>query len=425
MPEKFSDGTLLDPASPDSTLRAKSVKLLKKTVDLSSKLNAASVILHPGGVCRSPAHVDEKPLLDSMRALRAYAPGDIGILLENMPDIYWYRGELYASCIFKGRDEIIADSNRKYISNKRNILVILTFFRIFRSRFMILVVGCGPMGSAIFKALSKDNDVAQACDKEYSSPASGCIAYDIRNAADVAQVVNHASPQKIILSEEIANVEYCERNRLDAMELNTRGVRYFVEASMPFRSRAIYLSSAYVFDGRKSGGLYTEYDHVNPINVYGETKLMGEVAVDKAADHLTIRMGEVYGDHPDNFAKRVLDSLKYGQKLELSRDMYFSPIYIEDAANAVRLLVAENVSGLYNLAGPERISHYEMGARIACVFGLKEDLVVPLSMEEMGFTVRMPGDLSLDISKVCTLAKVRGVDEGLEAMKSAMVSLKK
>jgi dTDP-4-dehydrorhamnose reductase len=197
-------------------------------------------------------------------------------------------------------------------------------------------------------------------------------------------------------------------------------VRFFVEAAAPFRSKVIYLSSAYVFDGRKNGGLYTEYDHVNPINVYGETKLMGEVAVDKAADHLTIRMGETYGNFPDNFVKYVADSLSYGNKLELARDMYFSPVYIEDAAAAISLLIRENMSGLYNLAGPERISHYEMGLKVAQAFSLKEDLLVPLSMEEIGYTVRMPKDLSLDVSRICTMVKIRGIDEGLEAMKKAM-----
>ncbi len=284
---------------------------------------------------------------------------------------------------------------------------------------MILVVGCGPAGAAIYKAL-KGEEVACACDKDLPSPASGCIRYDIKNSADVSRVVKQVKPGKLVLTEEISSVEYCEKNRLDAMEFNTRGVRFFVEAAAPLRSRAIYLSSAYVFDGRKSGGLYTEYDHVNPINVYGETKLMGEVAVDKAADHMTLRMGEVYGDFPDNFVRFALSSLAYGQKLELARDMYVSPIYIEDAARAVSLLTRENMSGLYNLAGPERISHYEMGLRIAKVFGLKEDLLVPLSMEEMGFTVRMPRDLSLDTAKISALIKIRGIDEGLEAMKKAM-----
>lgn len=285
---------------------------------------------------------------------------------------------------------------------------------------MILVTGSGPLGTAIFQALSKDNEAKRACDREYPAPASGCIAYDIKSSADITRLVKQLNPEKIALAEEISNVEYCEKNRLEAMEFNTRGVRFFVEASAHVPSKIIYMSSAYVFDGRKVGGLYTEYDHVNPINVYGETKLMGEVAVDKAADHLTLRIGEVFGNYPDNFVRNVIDGLAFGKKLELARDMYFSPVYIDDASGTVDLLAKEKMSGLYNLAGPERISHYEMGLRVARVFNLNEDLLVPLSMEEMGYTVRMPRDLSLDVSRICTMMKIRGIDEGLEAMKKAM-----
>jgi dTDP-4-dehydrorhamnose reductase len=166
--------------------------------------------------------------------------------------------------------------------------------------------------------------------------------------------------------------------------------------------------------------MYTEDDKVNPINVYGETKLMGEVASDKSPDHLNFRVGEVYGDYRDNFVKSVYDNLKFGIKTELARDMYFSPIFIEDAVAAIVKLSTEGMTGLYNLAGPERISHYEMGLRIAKAFGLKEKYLVPLSADELGMTVSMPRDLSLDVSKIATIVNIRGIDEGLATMKKSI-----
>ncbi len=106
MPEKFKDGTLIDPASSDDKKRSASVNMLKRTIDLSEKLNASIVILHPGGVRKSPESVDNSPLLDSMGELLSYAPKSIELILENMPDIYWYNGELISSCLFKDEAEI-------------------------------------------------------------------------------------------------------------------------------------------------------------------------------------------------------------------------------------------------------------------------------------------------------------------------------
>lgn len=107
MPEKFKDSTLLDPASTDDKIRSDTIRALKKTIDLSERLNARRIIFHPGGIRKPSMHVDPGPLIKTMRELQAYAPESIELLLEDMPGIYWYAGVLYTSCLFKGQEEII------------------------------------------------------------------------------------------------------------------------------------------------------------------------------------------------------------------------------------------------------------------------------------------------------------------------------
>lgn len=107
MPEKFADGSLVDPGSPDPGERKAAVVMLKKTVDLANEMGASNIICHPGGVRREPVYIDPAYLFTSMRELQAYLPGGVGLLLENMPDIYWYKGGLHASCLFKQKGEII------------------------------------------------------------------------------------------------------------------------------------------------------------------------------------------------------------------------------------------------------------------------------------------------------------------------------
>jgi N-acetylneuraminate synthase len=106
MPERFGDGSLVDLDSPDDGKRTEAIRILKKTIDIAILLNASSVVCHPGGIREKPAHVDAAPLLDSIRALETYAPASLELLLENMPDIYWYNGEIYSPCLFKRKDEI-------------------------------------------------------------------------------------------------------------------------------------------------------------------------------------------------------------------------------------------------------------------------------------------------------------------------------
>ncbi|BAI62144.1 conserved hypothetical protein [Methanocella paludicola SANAE] len=106
MPEKFADGSLVDLASPEEGKRRDAVAILKRTIDLGAAMGAESIICHPGGIRAKPEFVDQCPLLDSMHELIAYVRGTTRLLLENMPDIYWYKGVLHSSCLFKHKDEI-------------------------------------------------------------------------------------------------------------------------------------------------------------------------------------------------------------------------------------------------------------------------------------------------------------------------------
>jgi dTDP-4-dehydrorhamnose reductase len=284
---------------------------------------------------------------------------------------------------------------------------------------MILVTGCNPLSCRLTDAMSAE--IAKgACDRDCPEIPRGYLTYDPLSEDSVSRLVADQRPSMVVLAEEIDSLEYCEQHRRDAMEFNTRAVRFFADAARKAGARVVYKSTAFVFDGRKQGGLYTETDKVNPINVYGETKLMGEVHVDKVPEFLIVRMGEVYGPYPDNFAGHVSQQLKYGTKVELARDMFFSPIYIDNAAAIIRELAANHMTGWYNVAGPERISHYEFGRRIAASLGADEGLIVPASAVELGLTVPMPPDTSLDVSKLKMLMNVLGIDEGLAAMKTAM-----
>ncbi len=284
---------------------------------------------------------------------------------------------------------------------------------------MILVTGCNPLGLRLVEALNSDA-AKGACDRDCPDIPEGWLTYDVNDEESISRLVDELRPSVIILTEQIDGIEYCEQHRMDAMHYNTRAIRFFTEAAQRTGARVVYRSTAFVFDGRKPDGMYLETDRVNPIDVYAETKLMGEVHTDKVYNFLVARMGELYGAYPDNFVSHVLEHLQAGEKVELAQDMYFSPIYIDDATDAIRMLTVNKMTGFYNVAGPERISHYDFGRRIAKAFGLSEDLVAPVKSADLGLTVLMPADTSLDTSKIGPLIRIRGVDEGLAAMKSAM-----
>ena len=200
---------------------------------------------------------------------------------------------------------------------------------------MILVTGCNPLGTRIVDAMAAEM-ARGACDHTCPDIPRGYQTYDALSAESITRLVDELRPSVIVLTEEASDVDYCEQHRMDAMQFNTRSVRFFVDAAQKAGSRVVYKSTPFVFDGRKPGGLYTESDNVNPINVYGETRLMGEVHSDKVREFLIVRVGELYGSYPENFASHVYNQIRAGQKVELARDMYFSPVLIDDAVKAIK-----------------------------------------------------------------------------------------
>ncbi|MCD1296325.1 sugar phosphate isomerase/epimerase [Methanocella sp. CWC-04] len=105
-PEKYSDGTLVDLGSSREDMRRRAVDIIKKTIDISVRLNASMLVCHPGCVYREPVNVDVSYLIDSMKELLGYSAGRVELLLENMPEIYHNKGELWSAYLFNDWREI-------------------------------------------------------------------------------------------------------------------------------------------------------------------------------------------------------------------------------------------------------------------------------------------------------------------------------
>jgi dTDP-4-dehydrorhamnose reductase len=105
--------------------------------------------------------------------------------------------------------------------------------------------------------------------------------------------------------------------------------------------------------------------------------------------------------------------------VDLFIDQYRTPLYVRDVCLAVRRIIeSHGLSGIYHLAGPERMNRYEFGRRAAGVFGYPERLLRPVRMEDIRGLMPRPKDNSLDNQKAARELGVRftGVEEGLKAV---------
>jgi dTDP-4-dehydrorhamnose reductase len=255
-----------------------------------------------------------------------------------------------------------------------------------------------------------------------SSPAKG-VAVELGNQ-DWVRSVAALRPRVVIHAAALTDVDFCQRQPALALEVNRDGTRRLAEAADPWCERFIYCSTDLVFDGGK--GFYRETDTPRPLMVYGESKLAGEreLRARLGARALIVRLALLYGLSPsgrENFCQHLVREGRAGRPVPLSTDQFRTPLYIDDAARGLEMLVtASDPPACLHLAGPERLSRHEMGLIAARVFGFDPALASPRRLSEAVASAPRPADVSLDITLARSLGfSPRGVAQGLESMRAA------
>jgi len=229
------------------------------------------------------------------------------------------------------------------------------------------------------------------------------VYLDLADLAAVSDVVKGVGPDVVVHTAAYTDVDGCELRRDYAYAVNYLATRALAKA-VGDRAFFVYVSTDYVFDGGR--GLYREGDVPNPVNFYGLSKLLGEVAVESAAGRFAVvRVSGLFGASPwgkRNFGFRALESLARGEEVRAFVDQYLSPTYVPWLAERIRLLVERGVVGVVHLAG-ERLSRFEFALLLAEALGVDRGLVKPARLEEAKLPAKRPRDSSLDTSKAADL----------------------
>jgi dTDP-4-dehydrorhamnose reductase len=265
-----------------------------------------------------------------------------------------------------------------------------------------LIAGSGGMlGTALQRVLTErgltftappesDFDItdAGAVDQAALSFAAGCLA-----AGETGVLVNAAA---------YTNVERAEEDAETAYRVNEHGARLLAVAARNAGLAFVHVSTDFVFDGAKVGA-YTEGDPVNPLSVYGASKLAGEKAVAEAdPSAIVARTAWVFGEGGVNFPVKILELAASRPKLSVVTDEIGSPTYTYDLATALVGLVGAKARGLFHLAGSGSCSRFEMAAEVLRLAGLDTELE-PMTSDAFPTKAARPANSVLDCSKAAAL----------------------
>ncbi len=197
-------------------------------------------------------------------------------------------------------------------------------------------------------------------------------------------------PDWIVHAAAATDVDGCEREPDVAMLVNAQGTRRVAEACRRVDAGLLYLSTDYVFDGKK-GAPYREEDPPAPLNAYGRSKLEGERAVCSLAPRWTVvRTAWLYGSHGKNFVKAILQKAAAGGPLRVVDDQIGSPTYATDLAEAIARLLARRLTGVFHLTNAGACSWYDFAAAILRLTGQTAIPLLRLTSDELGRPARRP-----------------------------------
>lgn len=192
---------------------------------------------------------------------------------------------------------------------------------------------------------------------------------DITDRESVQRVLLTLKPAVVVNAIAFTDVDGCESNRELAFRINGDGVRSLAESSARIGAKLVHISSDYVFDGIK-GKPYLEEDPVNPLSVYGKSKLAGEENARINPDHLIIRTQWLYGLHGKNFVETMLRLAKERKELSVVDDQIGSPTWTVDLALAVKALIDRDCRGTYHAVNSGSCSWHDFADAIFAEEGI-------------------------------------------------------
>jgi dTDP-4-dehydrorhamnose reductase len=181
-------------------------------------------------------------------------------------------------------------------------------------------------------------------------------------------------------------------------KINVEGTRNVAEAAKATGATLIYISTDYVFDGKKKEGMYQVDDTTNPLSEYGRTKLLGEKAVQETMDdYYIIRTSWVFGIYGHNFIYTMQKLAKTHDRLTVVNDQFGRPTWTRTLAEFMVFVIEKKAPfGIYHLSNENSCSWYEFAKEILKDTDVE---VAPVTSEEYPQKATRPQYSIMDLSK--------------------------
>ena len=234
-----------------------------------------------------------------------------------------------------------------------------------KTKMRLLLLGAeGQLGHSLQQLMVTDS--------AFEVLAVGRGELDICDANVLAAIFGRYQPEFVINCAAYTWVDGAESEPESCYNVNAFAVKSLAELCQLNDCVLIHLSTDYVFDGA-SASPYREEDEPHPLNVYGQSKLLGEQYVHRGCrKHLIIRTASLFSDAAGNFVTTILAKARQGTPLTIVSDQYSGPTFANDLARVIlRMMKTIQLQGrtfsqwgIYHYCGEPEISWYDFALKI-------------------------------------------------------------
>ena len=260
----------------------------------------------------------------------------------------------------------------------------------------VLVTGVkGQLGFDVVKELKK---------RGYDAVGVDINEMDITDAEKVTEVITDVNPDVVVHCAAWTAVDAAEdeENIPKVRAINVSGTQNIADVCKNINCKMIYISTDYVFNGLGTEPWQAECRDYDPLCVYGQTKLEGELAVSQTLDkYFIVRIAWVFGKNGNNFIKTMLNVGKKFHTVRVVNDQIGTPTYTYDLARLLVDMAETDKYGYYHVTNEGGyISWYDFTCEIFKQVGYDTE-VVPVTTEEYGLSkAARPFNSRLDKSKL-------------------------
>lgn len=224
---------------------------------------------------------------------------------------------------------------------------------------------------------------------------------DVTDAKTVDRVIKEAKADGVIHCAAYTAVDAAEDNEELCTKINADGTESIAKVCQELDLPLMYISTDYVFDGEGERPWEPE-DPCHPLNVYGQSKYLGEQAVQKYVDkYYIVRIAWVFGVSGNNFIKAMLNKAKTTNRVTVVSDQVGSPTYTRDLAVLLVDMMEKDRYGIYHATNEGICTWYEFAKEIFVQAGIDME-VVPISADEYPAKAKRPHNSRMEKNKLDT-----------------------